>query len=113
MSNDILIFRTFSVLLCDFPVVLNRSPERIYVRVIDPFTIKPLDSKTIIDHTRATKGRIITVEDHYYEGTGLGNMLQNTNILAWRVDNSSSGNQEPGCTAPAALRVFSLVHKAT
>uniref|UniRef100_A0A8C5AVJ0 transketolase n=1 Tax=Gadus morhua TaxID=8049 RepID=A0A8C5AVJ0_GADMO len=45
--------------------------ERIYVRVIDPFTIKPLDSKTIIDHTRATKGRIITVEDHYYEG-GLG-----------------------------------------
>ncbi|XP_059925549.1 transketolase isoform X1 [Gadus macrocephalus] len=45
--------------------------ERIYVRVIDPFTIKPLDAKTIIDHTRATKGRIITVEDHYYEG-GLG-----------------------------------------
>ncbi|KAG7268515.1 hypothetical protein CRUP_002535 [Coryphaenoides rupestris] len=45
--------------------------ERIYVRVIDPFTIKPLDAKTIIDHTRATRGRIITMEDHYYEG-GLG-----------------------------------------
>ncbi|XP_037108919.1 transketolase isoform X1 [Syngnathus acus] len=45
--------------------------ERIYVRVIDAFTIKPLDSKTIIDHTRATRGRILTVEDHYYEG-GLG-----------------------------------------
>ncbi|TKS77310.1 Transketolase [Collichthys lucidus] len=45
--------------------------ERINIRVIDPFTIKPLDSKTIIDNARATRGRIITVEDHYYEG-GLG-----------------------------------------
>uniref|UniRef100_A0A671VXE2 Transketolase n=1 Tax=Sparus aurata TaxID=8175 RepID=A0A671VXE2_SPAAU len=45
--------------------------ERISIRVIDPFTIKPLDSKTIIDNARATRGRIITVEDHYYEG-GLG-----------------------------------------
>ncbi|KAJ8394792.1 hypothetical protein AAFF_G00041470 [Aldrovandia affinis] len=45
--------------------------ERISIRVIDPFTIKPLDSKTIIDHAKATRGRIITVEDHYYEG-GLG-----------------------------------------
>ncbi|XP_065096995.1 transketolase [Paramisgurnus dabryanus] len=45
--------------------------ERIHIRVIDPFTIKPLDAKTIINHVRATKGRVITVEDHYYEG-GLG-----------------------------------------
>uniref|UniRef100_A0A8C2WCG1 Transketolase n=1 Tax=Cyclopterus lumpus TaxID=8103 RepID=A0A8C2WCG1_CYCLU len=45
--------------------------ERINIRVIDPFTIKPLDSKTVIDNARATRGRIITVEDHYYEG-GLG-----------------------------------------
>ncbi|CDQ77538.1 unnamed protein product [Oncorhynchus mykiss] len=42
--------------------------ERIFIRVIDPFTIKPLDSKTIIEHTRQTRGRILTVEDHYYEG---------------------------------------------
>ncbi|XP_061527091.1 transketolase-like [Phycodurus eques] len=45
--------------------------ERIHIRVIDPFTVKPLDAKTIIDNARATRGRIITVEDHYYEG-GLG-----------------------------------------
>ncbi|KAK6307819.1 hypothetical protein J4Q44_G00210900 [Coregonus suidteri] len=45
--------------------------ERINIRVIDPFTIKPLDSKSIIEHAKATRGRIITVEDHYYEG-GLG-----------------------------------------
>ncbi|XP_015284224.1 PREDICTED: transketolase-like [Gekko japonicus] len=45
--------------------------ERISIRVIDPFTIKPLDKKTILENARATKGRIITVEDHYYEG-GIG-----------------------------------------
>lgn len=52
----------------NFSPELNIFPERIYIRVIDPFTIKPLDVKTIMDHTRATRGRILTVEDHYYEG---------------------------------------------
>ncbi|KAK2496140.1 hypothetical protein MC885_005925 [Smutsia gigantea] len=45
--------------------------ERINIRVLDPFTIKPLDRKLILESSRATKGRILTVEDHYYEG-GLG-----------------------------------------
>uniref|UniRef100_A0AAX7SXB5 Transketolase n=1 Tax=Astatotilapia calliptera TaxID=8154 RepID=A0AAX7SXB5_ASTCA len=41
------------------------------IRVIDPFTIKPLDAATILASARATRGQIITVEDHYKEG-GLG-----------------------------------------
>uniref|UniRef100_A0A8C5QXC8 transketolase n=1 Tax=Leptobrachium leishanense TaxID=445787 RepID=A0A8C5QXC8_9ANUR len=41
------------------------------IRVIDPFTIKPLDAATIISSGRATGGHIITVEDHYKEG-GIG-----------------------------------------
>uniref|UniRef100_G3P6S5 Transketolase n=1 Tax=Gasterosteus aculeatus aculeatus TaxID=481459 RepID=G3P6S5_GASAC len=41
------------------------------IRVIDPFTIKPLDAVTILASARATGGKIITVEDHYKEG-GLG-----------------------------------------
>ncbi|XP_043501623.1 transketolase-like protein 2 isoform X1 [Polistes fuscatus] len=43
----------------------------INVRVIDPFTIKPLDAQTIIKNAKETGGRIVTVEDHYAEG-GLG-----------------------------------------
>ncbi|XP_026815949.1 transketolase-like protein 2 [Rhopalosiphum maidis] len=43
----------------------------INVRVIDPFTIKPLDAATIINNAKECGGRIITVEDHYAEG-GLG-----------------------------------------
>ncbi|XP_053324962.1 transketolase [Spea bombifrons] len=45
--------------------------DKTTIRIIDPFTIKPLDRKTILESARATKGRIITVEDHYYEG-GIG-----------------------------------------
>ncbi|XP_018430382.1 PREDICTED: transketolase-like [Nanorana parkeri] len=47
------------------------SRDQITIRIIDLFTIKPLDRQTILDSAKATKGRIITVEDHYYEG-GIG-----------------------------------------
>ncbi|KAM5264547.1 transketolase-like protein 2 [Ctenodactylus gundi] len=47
------------------------SQQGVSIRVIDPFTIKPLDAATIISSARATGGRVITVEDHYREG-GLG-----------------------------------------
>ncbi|XP_070362657.1 transketolase-like protein 2 isoform X2 [Equus asinus] len=47
------------------------SQQGISIRVIDPFTIKPLDAATIISSAKATGGRVITVEDHYREG-GLG-----------------------------------------
>jgi transketolase len=42
----------------------------INARVIDPFTIKPLDP-AIIEHAKAVGGKVITVEDHYAEG-GIG-----------------------------------------
>lgn len=40
----------------------------INARVIDPFTIKPLDKEGIIANAKAAGGKIITVEDHYPEG---------------------------------------------
>uniref|UniRef100_F6T0D5 transketolase n=1 Tax=Xenopus tropicalis TaxID=8364 RepID=F6T0D5_XENTR len=45
--------------------------DKINIRIIDPFTIKPLDKKTIVENAKATNGRLITVEDHYHEG-GIG-----------------------------------------
>ena len=41
------------------------------VRVIDVFTVKPLDWQTIFKNVAQTQSRIITVEDHYAEG-GIG-----------------------------------------
>jgi len=43
----------------------------VYARVIDPFTVKPLDVELIVKHGQACGGRIVVVEDHYKEG-GLG-----------------------------------------
>ncbi|XP_076468699.1 transketolase-like protein 2 [Babylonia areolata] len=43
----------------------------INVRVMDLFTIKPIDADAIIKNARQTGGRILTVEDHYQEG-GIG-----------------------------------------
>jgi len=43
----------------------------IYARVIDPFTVKPIDAALIIENGKACGGRIVVVEDHYQQG-GLG-----------------------------------------
>lgn len=40
-------------------------------RVLDPFTVKPLDREAIIANAGKCGGRIVVVEDHYREG-GLG-----------------------------------------
>jgi len=45
------------------------------VRVLDPFTIKPLDVNAILENAKACGGRILTVEDHYPEG-GIGEAVQ-------------------------------------
>lgn len=42
--------------------------EGISIRVLDLFTIKPLDTSTLIFSARKTGGRILVVEDHYPEG---------------------------------------------
>jgi transketolase len=48
--------------------------EDIPVRVIDLYTVKPIDAETIADAARATGGRIVVVEDHWAEG-GIGDAV--------------------------------------
>ena len=48
--------------------------EGVRARVIDCYSIKPIDAETLRDAARATGGRIITVEDHWSEG-GLGDAV--------------------------------------
>ena len=52
--------------------VLNAAG--ISVRVIDLYSIVPIDRATLVDSARATQGRILTVEDHYAHG-GLGSAV--------------------------------------
>jgi len=50
------------------------AAKGINIRVMDPFTIKPLDVAAVKEHAAACGGRVITVEDHYPEG-GLGDAV--------------------------------------
>lgn len=45
--------------------------ENIFVSIIDLYSVKPLDSKTLISQAYKANKRIVTVEDHYIQG-GLG-----------------------------------------
>ncbi len=45
--------------------------EDIFVSVIDLYSIKPLDAKTVLKTAQQSGNKVITVEDHYLEG-GLG-----------------------------------------
>ena len=50
------------------------AEEGIAARVIDLYSIKPLDSETLLAAVAATGGRLVTVEDHWPEG-GLGDAV--------------------------------------
>jgi transketolase len=47
------------------------SSEGIKVRVIDAYSVKPIDNETLLAAAQETGGKIVTVEDHWPEG-GLG-----------------------------------------
>ncbi|MDQ3425443.1 MAG: transketolase, partial [Actinomycetota bacterium] len=46
----------------------------IAARVIDLYSIKPIDAETLRAAAEATQGRMVTVEDHWPEG-GLGDAV--------------------------------------
>ena len=48
--------------------------EGIHIRVIDAYSVQPMDAATLVASGKATKGVIITVEDHYATG-GLGDAV--------------------------------------
>lgn len=37
----------------------------VYARVLDPFTVKPIDKEAIVHNAAQCGGRIVVVEDHY------------------------------------------------
>ncbi|HEY8323321.1 MAG TPA: transketolase [Ktedonobacterales bacterium] len=48
--------------------------DGIAIRVIDAYSVKPIDANTLRAAAQATGGRIVTVEDHWMEG-GLGDAV--------------------------------------
>jgi len=50
------------------------AEDGIAARVIDLYSIKPLDAETLLAAAEVTQGRIVTIEDHWAEG-GLGDAV--------------------------------------
>jgi transketolase len=48
--------------------------QGISIRVIDLYSVQPIDTATLVRCARETKGRLITVEDHYVAG-GIGDAV--------------------------------------
>jgi transketolase len=44
-----------------------KSEHGVNIRIMDPFTVKPIDKEAIIANAKECGGRILTVEDHYPE----------------------------------------------
>jgi len=60
------------------------AQKKIAARVIDLYSVKPVDVKTLREAARVTKGRLVIVEDHYPEG-GIGAAV----MEALAADNSA------------------------
>jgi transketolase len=50
------------------------ATEGLAIRVIDAYSVQPIDRDALVGAGRATAGRIVTVEDHYAQG-GLGDAV--------------------------------------
>jgi transketolase len=50
--------------------------EGIRIRIIDAYSVKPIDADTILASAKETGGRVVVVEDHYADG-GLGDAVLN------------------------------------
>ena len=48
--------------------------DRVDIRVIDAYSVKPIDARTLHEAARDTQGRLVVVEDHWFEG-GLGDAV--------------------------------------
>merc|ERR1712062_145492 len=56
------------------PAVEQLAAKGINARLMDPFTIKPIDKEAILSNAKECGGRIMVVEDHYPEG-GIGDAV--------------------------------------
>jgi transketolase len=48
--------------------------QGVFIRVIDLFSVKPIDAALLIESAKRTNNTIITVEDHYVDG-GIGDAV--------------------------------------
>lgn len=76
-SSDILTIVAAGVTLFEALKAYDQlKAANLSVRVIDLYSIAPIDRDTLLESGKSTQGRILTVEDHYAHG-GLGDAVLN------------------------------------
>jgi transketolase len=83
--------------------------EDLLLRIIDLYSIKPLDSATLKEAARETKG-IITVEDHHAEG-GLGEAVRSALEGEAIAIHSLAVRRMPMSGSPAELLAYEQISK--
>jgi transketolase len=83
--------------------------EGIYIRVIDLYSIKPLDKLTLVEASGVTKA-IITVEDHFAEG-GLGEAVKSALADIIIPVHSLAVRKMPKSGNPASLLNYEEISK--
>ena len=65
------------------------ADEGVNIRVIDLFSVKPIDKKTILESANQTNKKIITVEDHYPQGgifEAVSSALASEDVKIWGLN---------------------------
>lgn len=88
-DNDVVTIATGGITLFEALKAADElQKEGIAIRVIDLFTIKPIDSVGLAANAAETGSKVITVEDHYLEG-GIGeavaSALSETGVRVYRI----------------------------
>jgi transketolase len=73
--------------------------EGLAARVIDAYSVKPIDVATLREAARATGGRLLVVEDHWAEG-GLGDAV----LSAFAGDGDQPAAEPPPRVVKLAVR---------
>ncbi|HET6384860.1 MAG TPA: transketolase [Armatimonadota bacterium] len=79
--------------------------ERIAVRVIDLYSVKPVDRQTLLAAARDTDGRLVVVEDHWPEG-GIGSAVLEA------LASVTEANEDKVREVPGRIRMVHLAVKA-
>merc|ERR1712241_696191 len=73
-KDQVLVIAAGITLSQAIPAIQKLAAKGIHARLMDPFTIKPIDAEAIIANAKECGGRILVVEDHYPEG-GIGDAV--------------------------------------
>lgn len=68
-DHDIVTVVAGGVTICEaLKAYETLSHEGQHIRVVDIFSVKPVDEEGLVANARETQGKIVTVEDHFLEG---------------------------------------------